>query len=300
MNLPKYVIGLDFGTDSVRSVIVDVDSGKEISTAVSYYSRWKKGLYSDPTKNQFRHHPADYTESLGAIKEAVKLAPKGTSDNIIGIGIDTTGSTPAPIDAGGTVLALKQDFKDDPDAMFVLWKDHTAVDEAELINKVARSWGGINYTKYSGGVYSSEWFFSKVLHIIKNNKKVRDATYSWVELAGWVPAILTGDIKPDDIRRGRCAAGHKAMWHPLWDGLPSEEFLTAVDPLLSGLRNKLYRDERYEKALEIAKEMEKYGSKVLVYKLDVLKRDDVINFFIAVKDMGKKLDIAINNALSIK
>ncbi len=239
----KYVIGMDFGTDSVRSIIADVEDGRQISTFVSNYRRWKEGLYSDPSKNQFRHHPLDYTESLTeAIVEAVKLAPSGTSQNIIGIGIDTTGSTPAPVNRDGKVLALMDGFKQDPDAMFVLWKDHTAIEEAEHINKIARTWGGTDYTVYSGGVYSSEWFFSKILHILRTNNRVRDNAHSWVELADWVPAILTGNTGPEDIKRSRCAAGHKAMWHASWGGLPSEEFLKAVDPLLSGLRERLYTD----------------------------------------------------------
>ena len=162
------------------------------------------------------------------------------SESLIGIGIDTTGSTPAPVDREGNILSLDEEFSDDPDGMFILWKDHTAVEEAELINRTARSWGGTDYTRYSGGVYSSEWFFSKILHTIRKNKKVRKAAYSWVELADWVPAILTGTTDPKEIKRSRCAAGHKAMWHASWDGLPSEEFLTRVDPLLSGLRERLY------------------------------------------------------------
>ncbi len=239
----KYVIGLDFGTDSVRSVIVDVKEGREVSTAVSYYSRWSKGKYSDPSINQFRHHPLDYIESLTeSIKEALKLAPGEVQENIIGIGIDTTGSTPAPVDKDGTVLSLKDEFKHDPDGMFILWKDHTAVQEAALINDTAKTWGGIDYTKYSGGVYSSEWFFSKILHTIRKNKKVAGKAYSWVELADWIPAILTGNTDPHKIKRSRCAAGHKAMWHASWEGLPSEEFLTKVDPLLSDLRDRLYTD----------------------------------------------------------
>lgn len=239
----KYVIGLDFGTDSVRSVIVDVESGKEISTYVSYYSRWSKGLYSDVSKNQFRHHPLDYLESLEeTIIEAIKLAPEGTADNIIGIGIDTTGSTPAPVDKEGTVLSLKEEFSRNPNAMFVLWKDHTAVEEAEQINQVAKSWGGADFTLYSGGVYSSEWFFSKILHILRLDRNIREAAYSWVELADWIPAVLTGNISPKKIKRNRAAAGHKAMWHASWGGLPSEEFLSKIDPLLSGLRKRLYTD----------------------------------------------------------
>jgi len=239
----KYVIGMDFGTDSVRSVIIDTEDGKQISTFVSNYRRWKEGLYSDPAKNQFRHHPLDYTESLTeAIVEAVKAAPSGTSQNIIGIGIDTTGSTPAPVDRDGSVLALNDGFEQDPDAMFILWKDHTAIEEAEHINKIARTWGGTDYTLYSGGVYSSEWFFSKILHILRTNNKVGNSAYSWVELADWIPAILTGNMKPEEIKRSRCAAGHKAMWNASWGGLPSEEFLNKADPLLSGLRDRLYSD----------------------------------------------------------
>jgi len=177
-----------------------------------------------------------------AIKGAIKKSPANIPENIIGIGIDTTGSTPAPVDSEGAVLALKDDFKDNPNAMFVLWKDHTAVEEAEKINEVARSWGGIDYTIYSGGVYSSEWFFSKILHILKNDPEIRDAAYSWVELADWIPAILTGNTRPDNIKRSRCAAGHKAMWNAAWEGLPSEEFLVTVDPMLKGLRERLYKN----------------------------------------------------------
>jgi len=239
----KYVIGLDFGTDSVRALVVDVDSGKEECTHVTNYKRWVQGKYQDASKNMFRHHPLDYIESLGEVITSVlkKLAP-GSAKSVIGIGIDTTGSTPAPVDEDGVVLSLKDEFKENPNAMFVLWKDHTAVDEAELINKTAKSWGGTDYTKYSGGVYSSEWLFSKILHLIREDNKVRDAACSWVELADWIPAVLTGNTKPDMIKRSRCAAGHKAMWHKEWHGLPSEEFLARVDPLLSGLRERLYND----------------------------------------------------------
>ncbi len=239
----KFVIGLDFGTDSVRSIIVDVENGEEIATDVAYYARWGEGKYSNAAKNQFRHHPLDYMESLeGSIKGVLNKATFKTAENIIGIGIDTTGSTPAPVDREGTVLSLKDGFKDNPNAMFVLWKDHTAVEEAERINKVARTWGGQDFTVYSGGVYSSEWFFSKILHILKKDQDIRDAAYSWIELADWIPAILTGNTGPEHVKRSRCAAGHKAMWNASWGGLPPEEFLITVDPLLAGLRDRLYTD----------------------------------------------------------
>ena len=239
----KYTIGLDFGTDSVRSIIIDVDSGEEVSTSVSYYQRWGEGKYSDPAKNQFRHHPLDYTQSLEeSVLGAIKEAKQDISGKIIGIGIDTTGSTLAPVDKKGIILSLKEEYAHNPDAMFVLWKDHTAVKEAGLINEAAKTWGGMDYTKYVGGVYSSEWFWAKILHVLKEDKKVREAAYSWVELADWIPAILTSNIDPLEMKRSRCAAGHKAMWHEAWGGLPSEEFLSGIDPLLSGLRERLYTE----------------------------------------------------------
>jgi len=237
----KYVIGLDFGTDSVRALIVNVDTGEEESTHVSYYRRWKLGKYQDASKNIFRHHPLDYIESLSdVIRQALKKMPPGSSEKVIGIGIDTTGSTPAPVDENGTVLSLKEEFTDNPNAMFVLWKDHSSVDEAELINSTAKTWGGTDYTKYIGGVYSSEWFFAKILHILKIDPGVRQHAYSWVELADWIPAILSGNTSPAGIKRSRCAAGHKAMWHEEWQGLPPEDFLVKISPLLKGLRSRLY------------------------------------------------------------
>ena len=243
MSKSKYVIGMDFGTDSVRSVIVGVSNGEELSSHISCFKRWEEGRYCNPAKNQFRQHPLDHIESLEeSVVGALRKAPLDTEDNIIGIGVDTTGSTPAPIDKDGTVLALKEGFTDNPNAMFILWKDHTAVEEAELINKVARSWGGEDYTKYEGGVYSSEWFWSKILHILIEDNKVREAAFSWVEHADWIPAVLTGKKDPLKLKRSRCAAGHKAMWHASWGGLPPEEFLVKVSPLLSGLRDRLYTE----------------------------------------------------------
>ena len=257
MNKHKYVIGLDFGTDSVRALLVNVNNGRELSTYVSYYKRWNEGKYLNPGKNQFRHHPLDYIESMEeVIIKILKPMPESYRKNVIGIGIDTTGSTPAPVDKDGIILSLKKDFINNPNAMFILWKDHTAVEEAELINKVAKLWKGPDYTKYEGGVYSSEWFWSKILHILRIDKEVRDAVYSWVELADWIPAILTGNTDPLNMKRSRCAAGHKAMWHMDWGGLPPEDFLVKIDPLLKGIRDRLY-DKTYtsdEKAGNLSKE----------------------------------------------
>jgi L-ribulokinase len=259
----KYVIGLDFGTDSVRALIVNVADGSEMATSVSNYKRWAKGKYCSPSKNQFRHHPLDYIESMKeVIKNTLKMVKKEVKENIIGIGVDTTGSTPAPMDEKGNILALSKEFSENPNAMFILWKDHTAVKEAEIINKAAKSnKDGIDYTKYEGGVYSSEWFWAKIFHIIRYDNEVRQKAYSWIELCDWIPAILTGNTIPQQIKRSRCAAGHKAMWHKDWNGLPPESFLSFIDPLLSGLRQRLY-DHTYTSDTSVGSLSEEWAQKL--------------------------------------
>ncbi len=239
----KYVIGLDYGTDSVRSVVVDTDNGETVGTSVFEYPRWKKGLYCDPSVNRFRQHPLDYVEGMEhSIREALKGLSPDIISNIAGITVDTTGSTPVAVDRNGVPLSLNAGFENDPDAMFVLWKDHTAVKEAAEINQLARSWGGTDYTKYEGGVYSSEWFWAKILHVMRANEKVRKNAFSWVEHCDWIPALLTGKTDPLQLKRSRCAAGHKAMWHNDFKGLPEEEFLVRLDPLLAGLRERLFSE----------------------------------------------------------
>jgi L-ribulokinase len=243
MTPEKYVIGIDYGTDSVRALVINAGSGEEEAGEVAYYPRWAQARYCDPGKYQFRQHPLDYIEGLEmAVKGALAQLPKAVSEAVCGIGIDTTGSTPCAVDRSGMPLALREEFTENPNAMFVLWKDHTAVKEAEEINQVAKTWGGIDYTGYEGGVYSSEWFWSKILHVIREDPEVRAAAYSWVEHCDWIPALLTGAAAPEGWKRSRCAAGHKAMWHQEWGGLPSEEFLSRIDPLLGGLRKRLYKD----------------------------------------------------------
>ncbi len=239
----KYVIGIDYGTDSVRSVIVDTSNGKIAGTSVFEYPRWKKGLYCVPAVNQFRQHPLDYIEGLEqSVNGALKGLDNDIKNNITGITVDTTGSTPVAVDKKGVPLSMNKGFEEDPDAMFVLWKDHTSVKEAAEINNLARSWGGVDFTKFEGGIYSSEWFWAKVLHILRNNVKVRENAWSWVEHCDWIPALLTGNTDPLQLKRSRCAAGHKAMWHPDFKGLPDEKFLIKLDPVLAGLKEKLFRE----------------------------------------------------------
>ena len=239
----KFVIGIDYGTDSVRTVIVDASNGAEISSAVKYYPRWKDGRFCNPAKNMFRQHPLDYLETLeAAVRESLEKAPAGTAANIKGMSVDTTGSTPGPVDKQGRLLGLIPEFADNPNALFVLWKDHTAVREADEINKTARTWGGTDFTKYVGGIYSSEWFWAKMLHVIREDEKVRNVAFSWVEHCDWITAVLTGETDPLKIKRSRCAAGHKAMWHKEFNGLPSNGFLKALDPLLEGMRDRLFSE----------------------------------------------------------
>ncbi|MDD5454766.1 MAG: ribulokinase [Candidatus Ratteibacteria bacterium] len=241
MSTGKYTIGVDFGTDSVRTIVADVDDGRELAGAVSVYRRWTEGKYCSVGKNQFRQHPLDYIESFQeSVKKALSKFPHGKISRIAGMSLDTTGSTPCAVDEAGMPLSLKAEFKDNPNAMFVLWKDHSAVEEAEEINSVAKSYSQ-DYTKYSGGVYSSEWFWAKILHILRKDKKIQKSAFSWVEHCDWMPALLTGVNDARLIKRSRCAAGHKAMWHESFGGLPPKKFLEKIDPLLEGVREKLYK-----------------------------------------------------------
>jgi L-ribulokinase len=236
---PAYVIGLDYGTDSARALLVDARTGAEIAQAVHYYPRWKQGQYCNPAKNRFRQHPLDHLESLEAtVSEVAKKVP---AEQIVGLAIDTTGSTPGPVNEQGQLLGMLPEFAENPNALFVLWKDHTALAEAAEINHKARTWGGEDFTKYEGGIYSSEWFWAKIMHIVREDEAVAKAAYSWMEHCDWLTLTLTGQPLAE-FKRSRCAAGHKALWHASWGGLPPEEFLTYLDPKLAGLRNRLFSE----------------------------------------------------------
>jgi L-ribulokinase len=241
--MSSYTIGVDYGTDSVRALVVDTRTGEEMGTHVFQYPRWKEGKYCDPAANRFRQHPLDYLEGLVvSVKEALKQCPEGVAEKVVGISVDTTGSTPIPVNRQGIPLSLTPGFEENPNAMFVLWKDHSAVKEADEINRLARTWGGEDFTKFEGGIYSSEWFWAKILHVLREDKQVRENAWSWVEHCDWIPAILVGNTDPLQLKRSRCAAGHKAMWHDSFGGLPEEDFLVKLDPLLSGLKERLFSD----------------------------------------------------------
>lgn len=241
-----YTIGLDYGTNSVRCVIVNTKNGDEIGTSVFPYPSGKNGIILDHSDaNLARQNPADYILGIeisvkAAIAAAKKNDKKFSPDKIIGFGVDTTGSTPIPVDADGTPLSMLPAFKNNPNAMAWLWKDHTSYNEAAQITALAKKMHP-EYLAKCGGTYSSEWFFSKILHCLNTDKKVFDAAYSWVECADFIPGVLVGDTKPENLKCSRCTAGHKAMFNEDWGGLPAKTFLGKLNPKLGALRDRLYK-----------------------------------------------------------
>jgi L-ribulokinase len=240
-----YVIGLDFGTNSVRCLLVDTADGRELGTSVHEYETGQAGVIIDASDhNLARQNPADYLKGIEiTVKETLGLAakadPKFDPAAVIGIGVDTTGSTPIPVDREGTPVCMLDGFRDNPNAFAWLWKDHTGFAEAAEITELAQK-EHPEYLSKCGGTYSSEWFFSKILHCLRTDPAVSDAAYSWVECCDYVPGVLTGTQKPDVMKRSRCAAGHKAMFNASWGGLPAKDFLSKFDPRLGELRDRLY------------------------------------------------------------
>jgi L-ribulokinase len=241
--MDQFVIGVDYGTDSVRSVIVDARDGKELASSVFYYPRWQRGLFCNAAQNQFRQHPLDYVEGLEqTIKNCIRLAGgPSVAPAIKAISVDTTGSTPVAVNELGIPLALTPGFENNPNAMFVLWKDHTGVKEAAEINDHATKFD-VNYLQYVGGIYSSEWFWAKLLRVLRADDQVRNACHSWVEHCDWIPFLLTGGGHINNMKRGRCSAGHKALWSAAFGGYPPDDFFSSLDPLLEGYAATLLKD----------------------------------------------------------
>lgn len=239
-----YAIGLDYGTNSVRCLIVNTQNGKEVGTCIYNYESGQAGILLDPSDhNLARQNPADYLKGIEVtVKKAVRQAKakdkRFSPEAVVGIGVDTTGSTPLPVDAEGMPLAFKKEFKKNLNACVWLWKDHTGYAEAAEITQLAAK-EHPEYLAKCGGIYSSEWFFSKILHCLRTDPKVFDAAYTWVEHADWITAVLTGTDHPSKLKRCRCAAGHKAMFNDAWGGYPSEEFLAKLHPKMAALRRTL-------------------------------------------------------------
>lgn len=242
MNTSAYVIGLDFGTDSVRSIIVNASTGEQVAEASFLYPRWKEKKFSDAAINCYRQHPLDYIEGIEAVvTSCIKQAGTEVARNIKSIGIDATGSTPVAVDKAGTPLSLLPSFSENKNAMFVLWKDHTAVKEADEINQHAKRFE-IDFLKYMGGTYSSEWFWSKLLHILRTDEAVGKYCYSWVEQSDWIPFLLTGGTDVHQMKRNRCAAGHKSGWAAEFNGLPPQKFWSSLDPLLEDVSSRMFTE----------------------------------------------------------
>jgi L-ribulokinase len=245
--MKKYALGLDFGTNSVRALLVDVASGEEIATSIYEYETGEDGIILDPADPHLsRQHPQDYLNGLEvcvreAISETKKIDVDFDTSQVIGIGIDTTGYTPLPVDQEGIPLCFKENFRDNPNAYAWLWKDHTSTAESAEITGLAAE-EHPEYLAKCGGTYSSEWFFSKIFHCLHTDSAVFDAAYSWVECCDYIPAVLTGTSQPEMMKRSRCAAGHKAMYSKEWGGLPAKDFLAKLDPKLGQLRDRLYEE----------------------------------------------------------
>ena len=243
--MKKYVLGLDFGTNSVRALLVDVANGDEIATSIHDYETGQDGIILDPADPHLaRQHPRDYLKGLEvSVREVLEETKKADNDfeasQVIGIGIDTTGSTPLPVDREGIPLCFRDRFKDNPNAHAWLWKDHTSTAESAKITELAAR-EHPEYLAKCGGTYSSEWFFSKIFHCLRTDPEVFDAAYSWMECCDYIPAVLTGTSRPEQTRRSRCAAGHKAMYSEEWGGLPAKDFLAKLHTKLGELRDRLY------------------------------------------------------------
>ena len=246
----RYTIGLDYGTNSARALVVDCADGREIGTAVVGYASGQQGVLLDPADHHLaRQNPADYLRVLeeatrGALAAAHAADASFSAAQVIGIGMDGTGSSPLPVDSSNAPLALAAAFRDNLAAQCWLWKDHTGIPEAEAITAIAKRLRP-HYLAKIGGTYSSEWFWAKIWHCLKTDPAVFAAAFSWVELSDYVPAVLCGVRDPRQIRRGVCMAGHKAMYADAWGGLPDAEFLATLDPQLAALRERLY-DTAYD------------------------------------------------------
>jgi L-ribulokinase len=239
-----FAVGVDFGTNSARAVVVDCADGRIVGTAVADYPSGERGvLLDDRHPHLARQHPGDYLDALrasvrGALAEAAR-EPGFSSEGVVGVGTDTTGSTPLPVDAACRPLGMDLRFRENLAAQAWLWKDHTGAGEAAAITETARRHAPA-YLAPIGGTYSSEWFWSKIWHCLRVAPDVFDAAASWVELADFIPAVLAGVAGPQDVRRCVCAAGHKAMYSATWGGLPDKVFLARLDPRLADLRDRLY------------------------------------------------------------
>lgn len=240
--MAKYTLGIDYGTNSVRALVVNTTNGKEVGAAVVNYPSGKDGILLDTKDhNLARQSPVDYVACLErVVKAALRQARRHgvNGKDVIGIGVDTTGSTPLPVDKQNRPMCLRPEFKKNLNAYAWLWKDHTAFEEAARITGQAAKTRP-QFLAKCGGVYSSEWYWSKLWHCLNVDPDLFAAAHAWIELEDYIPAVLCGIDRPEDVVRGMCAAGHKAMYNRQWGGWPDAEFLASLDPRLAVVRERM-------------------------------------------------------------
>ena len=229
--MKDFVIGLDYGTDSARAVLVNAHTGEQIAEAVHNYTRWSRGEFCDALESRFRQHPLDYIEALKSVLHGVLDNNQDIAPYVRAISVDTTASTPCLTDENLQPLSLKEQYKDNPDAMFVLWKDHTGVAEAAAIEQACHN-SQTDYTQVSGYHYSAECFWAKVMHLLGTNSDMRRDARSVIECSDFICATLTGTTDPKVARMGHCNAAQKMFWSEDWGGFPPESFFEALDPAL--------------------------------------------------------------------
>jgi len=244
-----FTLGIDFGTNSARALVVRCADGEELGSCVVGYTSGRQGVLLDPRDAHLaRQHPGDYLGAMEACVAGALAAARRSrgfsAARIVGIGVDTTGSSPIPVDRANGPLAMDRKWRRNLSAQCWLWKDHTGWREAARITEVAARMRPA-YIAKCGNTYSSEWFWSKIWHCLAVAPDVFRAAYSWVELADWIPSVLSGVTDPRKVVRGVCAAGHKALYSDEWGGLPDKDFLSALDPRLASLRDRLY-DRAYD------------------------------------------------------
>ena len=239
-----FTLGIDYGTNSVRALVVRCADGAEMGSAVFPYPSGRQGVLLDPKDHHLaRQHPGDYLLGLErSVKAALQAAASKrgfSAAKVVGIGVDTTASSPLPVDAANRPLALDRAWRKNLHAQCWLWKDHTSIAEAAQLTELAAQHRP-HYLAKCGHTYSPEWFWAKLWHCLNVAPEVFAAAHSWVELADWIPSVLAGAHQPARIARGVCAAGHKALYSDEWGGLPDKEFLALLHPKLADLRDRLY------------------------------------------------------------
>ena len=237
MSSTPLVIGLDFGTDSCRALVCAVGDGEVLGVGVHAFARWRRGDFCDAGSDRYRQSPQDHLDGLvRCVRAALRQAGDGAAGRVAGLGLACTASTPLPVDATGTPLALLDDFADEPDAQCWLWKDHTALAEASEFTEAAHRRGAVDYTRFTGGSCSPEWYWAKALRFLRGSAELAHAAAGWVEYGDWLAGTLCGRSVPGELWRNRCAAGHKAGWHASWGGLPPATFLSRLHPGLPAFR----------------------------------------------------------------